>query len=302
VAAPLVVVIGDALLDVHVDPSEPMRPGGDVPASIRMVPGGQGANVAVRLARRGVRVRLVCAVGPDAAGRLLREALAADGVDLDEIDAPHSGATVVLRDASGDRTMLSQRVPVLGHGLDASPVADAGWLAVSGYVLLERGARIPTSGDSARRVVLGCSVGPRQSADWMAAARSVGPHLVILNLDEARALAGEASAAPPHLAAVLGDRLGSVAVVTHAGGSAAAVGGDTFEVTAPPSAPAVDTTGAGDAFAAMLIAGLLDAAWPPGRGALRRAVLDASTLATAVAGVAGAQGRVAGEHGASLMP
>jgi sugar/nucleoside kinase (ribokinase family) len=259
--------------------------------------------VAVRLARRGVRVRLICAVGPDAAGRVLRHALDADGVLLEEVEVPHSGAVVVLRDASGDRTMLSQRVPVLGrHGLDPASVAGAGWLVVSGYVLLEAGAAIPTSGGSARRVVLGCSVGPRQSADWMAAARSVGSHLVILNLDEARALAGEASAAPPHLAAVLGDRLGSVAVVTHSGGSAAAVGGDTFEVTAPPSAPAVDTTGAGDAFAAMLIAGLLDAAWPPGRGALRRAMLDASTLATAVAGVAGAQGRVAGEHGASLMP
>ena len=295
--APLVAVIGDALLDVHAVPSEPMRPGGDVPATIRMLPGGQGANVAVRLARRGVRVRLVCAVGPDAAGRVLRDALAADGVDLHEVDAPHSGAVVVLRDARGDRTMLSQRVPLLTDGLDATIVADAGWLVVSGYVLLEAGADIGSSGPSARRVVLGCSLGARQSAEWLAAARSVSPHLVVVNLDEARSLAGGASGPPARLAGVLGERLGSVAVVTHPGGSAAAVGGDTFEVTAPSSTPAVDTTGAGDAFAAMLIAELLDAAWPPERAALRRAMLEASTLATAVAGVAGAQGSVAGERG-----
>ena len=49
-----VVVIGDATLDVTVAPAEPMRHGGDVAAAIRLAPGGQGANVAVRLARRAV--------------------------------------------------------------------------------------------------------------------------------------------------------------------------------------------------------------------------------------------------------
>jgi sugar/nucleoside kinase (ribokinase family) len=261
-----------------------------------MLPGGQGANVAVRLARRGLRVRLVCAVGPDAAGRVLRESLIADGVDLDEVDGPHSGAVVVLRDVSGDRTMLSQRPPVLAHGLDATRITDAGWLIVSGYVLLEGGIGIPPGG-SARRVLLGCSIGSRQSAGWLAAARSVSPDLVIVNLDEARALAGGASEAPAHLAAALAERVGSVVVVTHAGGSAAAIDGDIIEVAPPSSAPVVDTTGAGDAYAAVLVADLIEAGWPPERAAMRRAMLDAGAFATAVAGVAGAQGRVAGERG-----
>ena len=106
-----ITVVGDALLDVHVVPARPPRPGGDVPAEIRLEPGGQGANVAVRLGRRRLPVRLVCALGADAAGGLLRERLAADGVEVVGISAPASGAVVVLLDAMRERTMLSQRVP-----------------------------------------------------------------------------------------------------------------------------------------------------------------------------------------------
>ena len=77
-----VAVLGDALLDVSLDPVEPMRRGGDVPATVRLAPGGQGANLAVRLARRGVRARLACGLGDDPVGRLLREGLEAEGVEV----------------------------------------------------------------------------------------------------------------------------------------------------------------------------------------------------------------------------
>ena len=98
--APRVTVIGDALLDVRALPATPLRPGADVPASIDLGPGGQGANVAVRLARRGVPTRLVCRIGPDAAGDLLRRALAADGVEVLDLGAERTGAVVVLVDAA----------------------------------------------------------------------------------------------------------------------------------------------------------------------------------------------------------
>ena len=52
-------VVGDCLLDVTVASSGPIVRGGDEPARIELGPGGQAANVAVRLARGGASVRLI---------------------------------------------------------------------------------------------------------------------------------------------------------------------------------------------------------------------------------------------------
>jgi pfkB family carbohydrate kinase. len=53
-----VTVVGDCTLDVIVRPVGALRPGGDIPARVAVGAGGQGANVAVRLARQGVPVQL----------------------------------------------------------------------------------------------------------------------------------------------------------------------------------------------------------------------------------------------------
>ncbi|MBW0118135.1 PfkB family carbohydrate kinase, partial [Pseudonocardia abyssalis] len=64
-----VVVVGDLAVDVLVTPSAPAVPGADVPARIRTVGGGAGANTAAWLAHLGAEVTLVARVGDDAAGR-----------------------------------------------------------------------------------------------------------------------------------------------------------------------------------------------------------------------------------------
>ena len=288
-----ITVVGDALLDVQVVPARPPRPGGDVPAEIRLEPGGQGANVAVRLGRRRLPVRLVCALGADAAGGLLRERLAADGVEVVGISAPASGAVVVLLDAMRERTMLSQRVPfasLLGHEL----MAEAGWLVVSGYLLLEPDAGISGAGESPRRVLLGCSLDSTQVSGWLDAAADLRPHLVIVNADEAGAISSF-DAEPSMLARHVAERLEAIAVVTHPGGAAATLDGVSVEIAATSAEPAVDATGAGDAFSAGLIADLAYAPWPPGAGLLEHAMASGTDLASAVARVPGAQGRVAAE-------
>lgn len=298
---PLVVaVVGDALLDVTLEPSEPMRPGGDVPATVRVGPGGQGANVAVRLARRGARARLACALGDDAAGRLLREALEADGVLVERVPAVATGAVAILLASGGERSMLSQRVFVL-PGVDlAALTAAADWLVVSGYALLEDGALDFGSRCAAlpaRRAILGCALPEARLDDWRAAASAVRADLVILNTDEARVLAATETEDAEAMADALAGELGQVVVVT--GRRDASAVGHGLRLTVAPTTDrptAVDTTGAGDAFAASLIAGLGDA-WPPDVGRLRTAISDALSLAGEVVGVAGAQGRVAREHG-----
>jgi len=290
--ASLVTVIGDAALDVRVAAAEPVRIGGDVPAAIDMQPGGQGANVAVRLARRGVGVRLVAALGDDATGERLRDGLAGEGIEVRAVPAQRSSTVVVLVDPSGERTMLSQRAPVFATPFDLAALTDADWLVVSGYALLEPSGGLSATGVAPRRVVLGCSLGPGDVGDWTGRVASLNPHLVVLNADEATAVVG---GHPDDLARAVAARFGAVAVVTRKAGASGLAGEAAVETLAPPGPPIVDTTGAGDAFAAALVADLLDAAWPPEPDRLRRAMLAGHRLATAVTGVAGSQGRVEDE-------
>jgi sugar/nucleoside kinase (ribokinase family) len=68
------------------------------------------------------------------------------------------------------------------------------------------------------------------------------------------------------------------------------------EIAATSAEAAVDATGAGDAFSAGLIAALVDEDWPPDAARLETAMASAAELASAVAAVPGAQGRVAAEE------
>ena len=289
-----VTVIGDATLDVLAVPLVPMRHGGDVPATVTLGPGGQGANVAVRLARRGVRTRLVCRIGDDAAGALVRAAITGDGVEVVDLGAPFTGIVVVLLDAVGDRTMLSQRLALLEGGPPSASLFEADWLVVSGYVLLERNSGISTAGGSMRRVVAGCSLDPASAGDWADAARSVQPQLVVLNADEARALLA-ADGDNSELSRRVGAATGAVVVVTEASGATAVLGDRVVRADAEPGAASLDTTGAGDAFTAGLVAELLEQPWPQSAEQLSTALQAAGELAAAVTRTAGAQGRVAGE-------
>jgi sugar/nucleoside kinase (ribokinase family) len=286
--ATTVVVVGDALLDVLARPAEPMRAGADVPAAVALRSGGQGANLAVRLARRGVAVDLVCALADDPAGRLLREALAAEGVRLRPIATEATGTVIVLVDAAGERTMLSQRPPFAAL-LGNAPPSATGWLVVSGYLLLEPGAEDVAAvlrHGAPRRMLVGCAV-PDASLDaWQRAAVALEPDVVVLNRDEAERV--------PSLAR---DRL----VVTESDRATGVIGAARATVTTPPGPPVTDTTGAGDAFTAAFLADLLDA-WPPDDASLHRALAAGSSSGAAATRVAGAQGRIAGEGSAMVDP
>jgi len=293
-----VAIVGDALLDVTLVPTEPIRPGGDVPATVRLGAGGQGANLAVRLARRGAAARLACGLGADVAGRLLREALDADGVVVLAVAVPATGAVAVLLGAGGERTMLSQRAPFV-DGVDLEGVVvDADWLAVSGYALLEPGAvqfarRCATL--PVRLAVLGCDLPASRVVDWRETLAAARPHLVVLNAREAADLGPDhGGGATP--GAALADELGALVVVTAPGAVTAAGLGLRLVVDAPSGGPVpADTTGAGDAFAAALIVAL-GATWPPVEDQVRVALSAAVGVAREVVGVHGAQASVPGER------
>lgn len=279
-----VTVIGDALLDVTASLREPMRHGQDVPASIAPRPGGQGANVAVRLARRGIAVRLVCGLGDDIAGRLIREALAAEGVELAPMTVAATGSVVIVVDDTGERTMLSHRASFTDR-LRSVALPDAPWTVVSGYALAEPGADAAAAAMASRpgrRAVLGCAVSPALRSSWRAAATALRADLAIANADEARNLAPV-------------DELATNVVVTSADGASATLAGVPMSVAGERDSTIADATGAGDAFAATLLARMARGTWPPSQEAFEAALAQAVDIAGEVARVAGAQGRIASE-------
>ncbi|MBW3612457.1 MAG: carbohydrate kinase family protein [Chloroflexi bacterium] len=276
-------VLGDALLDVRVDPAAPVAAGGDVAARIELLPGGQGANVAVRLARRGVAVTLVTGIADDASGELLGAALRAEGVDVRPLPVERTGTVVVLGDARGERTMLSQR-PAFAALIDPDALPAAAWTAVSGYLLHEPSGRELMARLAARHgrcALLGCAVPDDLRETWRTAADALRPDLLVANREEALHLA------PPGAPGV---------AITDANGARLSIGGVTVSARTVDAAPARDTTGAGDAVAAALLAELLDEAWPPPRDAMQAAIDAAVTLGSRVVRVDGAQGRVEGER------
>lgn len=300
-----VTVIGDCLLDVAAAVRRPIALGGDTPAAVRIGPGGQAANLAVRLARRGIAVRLVAPVGVDAAGHLLREALGADGIRLLDLPTDGSGAVVAVVDADGERTMLSDRVgfPNGWAGAVRTAIEDVEWVACSGYALLdpvgERLAQLLAERGASRLAIAGCAVADGEGAALAAHMAAARPDLVFLNRREAAALAGSSAGEPGihELADAVARLLGAHVAVTDARhGSALGGGRDPLLV---PSRRAgslpVDTTGAGDAYAAAFLAEIVGEPWPPTSDLLRRAMAAGTELGAAVAAVHGAQGRAAGE-------
>jgi len=296
-----VVVIGDATLDVTVRQTGDLEPGGDRPAEITAGPGGQGANVAVRLARSGVPVRLLAALSDDAAGRLLTAALVDAGVEVAALAAPRTGIVVALLDASGDRSMLSDRVS-LDPGSFTSALSDAAWIHVSGYALADEAtgeplAAVLAGNRTGRRIsVAGGSFAAEGGAGAAVRARlaTVHPDLLIVGVGEAAALLGRSSPSLGAAAAELAGALpGTLAIVTGGrDGSAAALGGMVLTVPAEPAPrPVVDATGAGDAYAASLIEAFLEVDWPPDAAILREAMSHAGRRGALAAGVLGAQGQ-----------
>ena len=303
-----ITVIGDSTLDVTVRPMETPRAGGDAPATISLAPGGQGANVAVRLARAGIDVRLATAIADDAPGRLLSAALEADGVAVVRLAAERSGVVISMLDPGGERSMLSDRVH-LDPGALAAAWADAEWVHCSGYALAD-----DATGDALAELLGSLPPATRVSAaggslpdDPALAARvrdrlaAAGIVLLILGREEAAALLSQQPPSLPAAAEALASTLpGAIAVVTGgAAGSAAAGPGFALSVPAvEPTAAAVDATGAGDAYVAAVIGRLSAGRWPPEVATLRDAMERGSRDGGMVARVLGAQGRIPAEPAA----
>ena len=289
------VTLGDLLLDVVVRPAGAPERGTDVPGTVRFRAGGSAGNVARASARLGGRVALVCCVGRDAWGDALVASLRADGVRVHAVRVPGpTGRLMAMLSPGGERSFVTHRGAA--DGLRAAHLreawfAGAGALHVPAYSLFSeelvaasaRAAALAREAGALISVDL-ASAGPLRTLGRAAAheaVRSLRPDLLFANRDEAAALLGGGGAARlPQLLEL------APLVVVKEGADGCRVlwrGADPADPAARldvATTPLVteDTTGAGDAFAAGVLHGLLlaggGAARPLSASLLRRAVMS----------------------------
>jgi ribokinase len=231
------VVLGDLMVDVVARVAGPLARGSDTAAEITVRGGGSGANVAAWAAWLGTPVVLGCRVGDDERGRAAIAELR--GVDVRATVDPDrpTGTCVVLVDPDGERTML----PDPGANDGPLPEIEPGdHLHVVGYALLRDGPRASALAaiERARAAGVPVSVDP---SSWALLRPGAIPEVDLLlpNVEEAALLDGEK--------------------VTKLGPDGAHWGG--IRVPAEP-VDVVDTTGAGDAFAAGFLSARLQGAEP----------------------------------------
>ncbi|MEP6695629.1 MAG: PfkB family carbohydrate kinase [Pseudonocardiales bacterium] len=283
-----VVVVGDLVTDVLVRTDDLIAPGSDTRAAIVARGGGAGANTACWLADCGVDTALVARVGGDEIGRARTLELLGYGVEA-AVTVDHeavTGTIVVLVGAGGERTMLTDRganLRLCPEDLDPRLFVPGTHLHLSGYVLLDeqsraaglhalhaaRAAGMTVSVDAASAAPL-ARVGAEAFLSW-----TYGVALLMANGEEAAALAGTDDAAAA--AERLSGWYDATVIKAGAQGAFWYGRGRLHQCPAEP-ATAVDTTGAGDAFAAGLLADWLetgatpDTALAAGAAAAARAV------------------------------
>lgn len=239
--------------------------------------GGSAANVAAALAALSVRAGVVGATGDDEYGHLARRELAAAGVDTDHLLAVDEEPTTVkylLVDAEGDVSVLGNvgaNEAVAPDDVDPGYVRGADHLHLTSQrpetaarlTALARDAGVPVSFDPGRRLA------HREFGETLERA-----DVVFVNDREAEALLEDAPD-PVH-----GDRV----VVRKQGDCGAEVRTAHADVTHRGfDVEPVDTTGAGDAFAAGFIAVRLDG------GSYERALEFANACGALTAREQGAQ-------------
>jgi sugar/nucleoside kinase (ribokinase family) len=244
------VVIGMAYFEVFVPPHVRPAPGQELFVEGIALGLGGALNTATVAAALGLRVTLCVPMGSglvDQAVALLAQRL---GITLVPLAAPDNPAISLVFSDSNDRTFVSSAK------LDAleqvARLPKATWVHVPGLEEADRlavplalaradGARISVSSSWSPRLLGGLA--QRQGQAW---------DLLILNEKEAQAACGDVQAAPQRLA----NAAHSVLITLGANGVFGVLNSEPVRAPAQP-VQLVDSTGAGDAFGAGVIAALV---------------------------------------------
>jgi pseudouridine kinase len=268
--AVLVTCVGGAVVDRKLQLLAPAVPATSNPARAADCLGGVARNVAENLARLGVPVALVTAVGDDPGGQAVRAGLEAAGVAVSGVRVVPGVQTaqyVAVFDPGHELVIGMAAMDVLDEIREAD--LDAAWPGSGGWLVLDTNLRAGVLAHALRRAR---ADGVRVAVDAVSAPKVVRlpadlRGISVLFCNRAEALAWLALHTRGQVAEVGGDD-GTLARRLHAAGAAhvvltrgadgALVAGEAG-VTEVPSVPCdpVDVTGAGDAVVAGTLAGLL---------------------------------------------
>ncbi|MGN6159006.1 MAG: carbohydrate kinase family protein [Devosia sp.] len=287
-----VLVVGDVITDIIVMPDGPMVRGSDRRATIRSRPGGSGANQAVWFGALGTKVKFVSRVAAadlDNYSEYFRRRNV-EPILIGDAGAP-SGVLIAIVDADGERSFLTDRGANLNlcpEDLPLSLLDGIDLLVVSGYSFFTPGPRaavmallkaarergIRTAIDPASVGFLR-EVGAEPFLKWTA-----GTGTIFANLDEALELTGSVDLNLQMQ--TLGRFYPRVVIKRGVGGAAIGGRNGVQHTMAAPQRDVVDTTGAGDAFAAAFLTAELNGS--PIEACLKAGVDTGSEAVTRIGG------------------
>jgi len=278
---PRVLIVGSANVDFIVAVARLPQPGETVSGgSLLVAHGGKGANQAVAARRLEAEVRLLACVGDDAAGRGVRAALEAEGIESSGVHAVAGAATgtavIVVDEAGRNQIAVAPGANrLLTREMLEARRADFAWADVVVCQLETPLEAVAWALREARAcgavTVLNPAPVPDAPIDFLSTVDYLTP-----NEGEASRLAGMRVAPAIRAAQALRARGAGTVVVTRGDAGALACTGQAEQRVRAYRVTALDTTGAGDAFNGALAVALAE----------RRQLGDALDFASAAAALA----------------
>ena len=284
-----IVCAGILVADLFVPPLISLPEPGDLIATddFLMSSGGCATNTAICLTRLGNSATVIGRVGVDTFGDFVCSDLAKHGVDVRGIKRSEQNGTsktVVITVVGDDRRFLhtvGANADLEADDLDVSVIAQAAALYVGGYLVLPGLApaglatKLEWAQNHGIRTILDV-VAPRgEDGSGLELLRPVLPFVDVFmpNETESRALTGVRE--PSGQAAVFLAAGCKMTIITRGNQGALLATTDTIIEVDAPEVTVADESGAGDAFAAGFITGIVEA-WPIHRTVSFASVLGAS--------------------------
>ncbi len=260
---PDILCIGSVLWDIIGRAPSHMRQGSDVPGRISRLPGGVAWNIAMTLARFGLRPAALSAIGRDIEGDELLTACTEMGAIMNYVyrsaDLPtdtymavegKNGLIAAIADAhsleaAGDKILTPLEDGTLGS--EASPYT--GLIALDGNLtqrLLDQIARSPLFSSADLRVAPASPGKAERLMPFLMHSRAV----LYVNLEEAGYLCKTEFTSSKEAAAALLERGAARALVTDGGNDASDGTANGVITQQPPAVLVTRVTGAGDTFMA----------------------------------------------------